>query len=361
MQPHIRLNMIVKNETAVILRCLKSVKPWIHSWAIVDTGSTDGTQQLIQDFMQDLPGKLFERPWQNFGFNRTEALQLAQDPSLPHADYLMFIDADQTLMVDPDFEWGTLTGLAYYFEYIYSNIRYQLNSLVSTQIPWKWEGVLHEYLNSPEPHQWQLLKGPHVFVQHDGARGRDPTTYLKDIEILKQAIIDEPDNLRYKFYLAQSYQDANLPEPALEAYQVRANAGGWEEERWTAQFRAAKFTEKLKQPAAEIRTAYLQTWVSRPQRAEPLYELARFYRENHLFESACQFALQACQIKRPSDTLFVDESVYSWRALDEFSVAASYCPSYKEQGKQAILKLLMEQKYPASEETRLIANLRFYK
>ena len=56
MQPHIRLNMIVKNETAVILRCLKSVKPWIHSWAIVDTGSTDGTQQLIQDFMQDLPG-----------------------------------------------------------------------------------------------------------------------------------------------------------------------------------------------------------------------------------------------------------------------------------------------------------------
>lgn len=97
MQPHIRLNMIVKNETAVILRCLKSVKPWIHSWAIVDTGSTDGTQQLIQDFMQDLPGKLFERPWQNFGFNRTEALQLAQDPSLPHADYLMFIDADQTL------------------------------------------------------------------------------------------------------------------------------------------------------------------------------------------------------------------------------------------------------------------------
>ena len=205
------------------------------------------------------------------------------------------------------------------------------------------------------------LKGLHVFVQHDGARGHDPTTYLKDIEILKQGIKDEPNNLRYKFYLAQSYQDANLPEQALQAYQIRADAGGWEEERWTAQFRAAKFMEKLKKPITDIRNAYLQAWVSRPQRAEPLYELARYYREQKQFETACQFALQACQIKRPSDILFVDDSVYTWRALDELSVAASYCPHYKEEGKKAILKLLMEQKYPDSEEARLIANLRFYK
>lgn len=360
MQPHIRLNMIVKNEAAVILRCLNSVKPWIHSWVIVDTGSTDGTQKMIQEFMQDLPGKLFERPWHNFGFNRTEALQLAQDSTLPHADYLMFIDADQTLRVDPDFQWGTLSGLAYYFEYIYGNIRYQLNALVSTKITWTWEGVLHEYLNSPELHQWQLLKGPHVFVQHDGARGHDPTTYLKDIEILKQGIIDEPLNLRYKFYLAQSYQDANLPEQALHAYQIRANAEGWEEERWTAQFKAAQLTERLKKPTEEIRHAYLQAWVSRPQRAEPLYELARYYREQKQFETACQFALQACQIKRPSDILFVDDSVYTWRALDELSVAASYCPAYKEEGKLAIQKLLKQQLFPTSEKARLIANATFY-
>ena len=361
MQPHIRLNMIVKNETAVILRCLKSVKPWIHSWAIVDTGSTDGTQQLIQDFMQDLPGKLFERPWQNFGFNRTEALQLAQDPSLPHADYLMFIDADETLLVKPDFQWGSLSESAYYFECIYDHLRYQRNAMVSTKLPWIWKGVLHEYLDSTAAHEWHSLSGPSIFVQHDSARGHDPQTYLKDIEVLKQGILDEPDNLRYKFYLAQSYRDAHLLQQALEAYQIRANTGGWEEERWMSQFRAAQLTEQLHQPADEIRQAYLQAWVSRPQRAEPLYELARYYRENHLFQFACQFALQACQINRPSDILFVDESVYSWRALDEFSVAASYCPSYKEQGKQAILKLLMEQKYPASEEARLIANLRFYK
>jgi hypothetical protein len=57
--------------------------------------------------------------------------------------------------------------------------------------------------------------------------------------------------------------------------------------------------------------AYLQAWGSRPQRAEPLYELARYYLEQKQFETACYFALQACQIKRPNDILFVDDSVYS--------------------------------------------------
>ena len=64
--PHIRLNMIVKNEANAILRCLESVKPYIDSWVIVDTGSTDGTQTIIQYYMQAIPGQLFELPWKNF-------------------------------------------------------------------------------------------------------------------------------------------------------------------------------------------------------------------------------------------------------------------------------------------------------
>ena len=38
------LSMIVKNESHVILRVLTSISPIIDYWAIVDTGSTDGTQ-----------------------------------------------------------------------------------------------------------------------------------------------------------------------------------------------------------------------------------------------------------------------------------------------------------------------------
>lgn len=360
MQPHIRLNMIVKNEAAVILRCLASVKSWIHSWVIVDTGSTDGTQQLIQDFMQDIPGQLFERPWKNFGHNRTEALQLALTSSLPHVDYLLFIDADETLISAEGFQYPALTGTSYHFECIYNQLRYLRNALVSTRLPWTWQGVLHEYLDSPQPHSWQQLQGLSIFVRHDSARAKDASTYLKDIALLQQGLQDEPGNVRYQFYLAQSYQDAGLLEQALEAYHHRASAGGWEEERWTAQFRAAQLTERLNKPIEQIYMAYLQAWASRQQRAEPLYELARFYREQQIYETACHFAQQAVNIPRPDDMLFVDSSVYDWRTLDELSVSATYCNAFKAAGKAAILQLVEEQKFPAHERQRIEDNLRFY-
>ena len=70
--------MIVKNEKDVIVRCLESVKPVIDYWVIVDTGSTDGTQKIIKKELKDIPGELYERPWKNFGENRSEAFNLAK-------------------------------------------------------------------------------------------------------------------------------------------------------------------------------------------------------------------------------------------------------------------------------------------
>ena len=178
MESHIRLNMIVKNEAHVISRCLASVKPWIDSWCIVDTGSSDGTQQLIQDYLKDIPGQLYERPWKNFGFNRTEAIELAQSNDLPHADYLLFIDADETLFADPDFSLPPLKESAYYFNVVYGSLRYRRNALVSTQLTWIWKGVLHEFLHSASPHVWHTLEGLNICVQHDGARAKIADTYL---------------------------------------------------------------------------------------------------------------------------------------------------------------------------------------
>src|ERR1700733_3920461 len=46
------LNMIVKDESRIIKRCLDSVKPFIDYWVIVDTGSKDGTQKIIKKHMK---------------------------------------------------------------------------------------------------------------------------------------------------------------------------------------------------------------------------------------------------------------------------------------------------------------------
>src|SRR6516164_2358534 len=87
------LSMIVKNEAPVIRRCLASVLPLIDYWIIVDTGSKDGTQNIIRDFMRSIPGELHERVWVNFAHNRTQSLELAK----PHGDFILIIDADDVL------------------------------------------------------------------------------------------------------------------------------------------------------------------------------------------------------------------------------------------------------------------------
>jgi transposase len=58
--------MIVKNEASVIRRCLDSVLAIVSQWVIVDTGLTDGTQDIVREHLRDLPGELHERPWRDF-------------------------------------------------------------------------------------------------------------------------------------------------------------------------------------------------------------------------------------------------------------------------------------------------------
>ena len=69
--PTICLNMIVRNEAHIVHELLDCVAPYISSWVIVDTGSEDGTQDIIRKHMANLgiPGELHERPWKNFGHN----------------------------------------------------------------------------------------------------------------------------------------------------------------------------------------------------------------------------------------------------------------------------------------------------
>src|SRR5260370_21502412 len=119
-------------------------------------------------------------------------------------------------------------------------------------------------------------------------------------------------------------------------------------------------SERLVAPAAELHGAYLTAYQFRPQRAEPLHQLARYHRERREFALAYLFARQAAAIPRPADLLFVDDDVYRWRSLDELGAAAWWVGALSE-GRQAIERLIAEGNVPESERPRVDANLRFYR
>jgi len=69
--------MICKNSADTIVECLESWKPVISYWCILDTGSTDGTQELIKKTMANIPGRLYEEPFQGFSKSRNRCFELA--------------------------------------------------------------------------------------------------------------------------------------------------------------------------------------------------------------------------------------------------------------------------------------------
>ncbi|HOV20509.1 glycosyltransferase [Ottowia sp.] len=359
-RPTICLNMIVKNEAHVIERCLASARPLIDAWCIVDTGSSDGTQGTIRALMAGIPGTLHERPWKNFGHNRTEALQLAHAQG---CDYLLFIDADEWFDAPADFAWPRLADDAYELPCHYAGIVYARCALVATRLVWRWEGVLHEYLASTPAHQLAALVQPRIVVHHDGARAHDPDTYLKDIAVLQAALAEQPDNARNVYYLAQSLRDAGRLDEARTMYLRRAAMGGWDEEAWHALYQAAKLLDRLQGPPAEVQAAYLAAFEARPTRAEPLVELARHHRERQQHALAALVAQWAVAMPRPADRLFVEPAVYDWRALDELAVSGFYArsPELKTAG-HAAMRRLMERidALPDEVRARVRANAGFY-
>ncbi len=184
------LNMIVKNEAHVIRRALDSVRPLISRWCILDTGSTDGTQDIIREHLKDLPGELHESPWKGFGASRSEAIELARG----QADYLLFNDADDELLLPKGFKLPVLKADAYYFYHRLVDLGFMRMDLVATRCPWRYVGVLHECLESDMPRSSEILKGPVIQERREGARSQDPRNYERDAELLEQALLEEPEN-----------------------------------------------------------------------------------------------------------------------------------------------------------------------
>lgn len=346
--------MIVKDEARVIERGLASVKPFIDYWLIVDTGSDDGTQDIIRRFMADIPGELHERPWRDFGHNRSEAMALARGKG----DYVLVMDADNLFHAPPGWQWPALSAPAYYLDLVSSGTRYRQCLLVSNALPWRWVGVLHEYLTTDAPHHIEALAGPWVERRHEGARSRDPEVFRKDAAILEAALRKEPDNTRYAFYLAQSWRDAGELEKARQAYLTRAQMGGWVEETWYALYQVGVLTERLQGSAAEVRDAYLAAYQNRPTRAEPLVALARWHNRRREWAMGQLYARAAMSLKPPADILFMDEGMYRWGATDEASVSAFWLGDHRESFRLA-MRLLDDDLLPESERLRVEANRDF--
>jgi glycosyltransferase involved in cell wall biosynthesis len=322
------LNMIVKNEAPVITRCLASVKPMIDHWVIVDTGSTDGTQDIIRECMRDVPGELYERPWKNFEHNRNEALELARSTG----DYILIMDADDLLEFAPSFSLPPLTSDSYRIWIKCRGVSFQRDHLIATRLPWKWVGVLHEVLICDIPHSCTILEGVTYQDRHEGARSKDSATHKKDAAILEEALKEHPDNSRYMFYLALTYQQMGDHDKAIEWFQKRIDAKGWDEEVFWSMLQLALCQEAIHAPVDTVIHNLLRAYRLRPDRPEPAYYLADIYRQLNWNDLAYAVIRSRGYAPKPptKDAIFFSDWCEDYGLLYEFALCAFAVKNYKE-------------------------------
>lgn len=304
--------MIVRNEAHVLERCAASVRDLIDTWVVVDTGSTDGTPEAVRAALGSVPGALHERPWQDFGTNRTELMALSRGA----ADYLLLLDADMTLR-----RHGPLPALqadAYALRHE-GWLGYHVPRLVRGDREWRFVGATHEYLGAPGPFTTERLEAWSVEHHADGGSRSDKLT--RDRRLLEAALAKDPADARATFYLAQTYRDLGEAERAATLYARRATMGGFEEEAFYAAFQRAVLVADADWEHGK--GLLVDAWQRRPTRLEPLYELAvraRLRGDNALAAWAGEHGLGAGE---PDDLLFVHRHVYDWGLRFERSVACA--------------------------------------
>lgn len=358
------LTMIVKNESRIIERLLNSVKDVVDCVSICDTGSQDNTVELIENFLKKnkIPGKVHKEQWRNFGYNRTLSVQLAQKMladcqfSLDQT-YLLLLDADMILEVEPDFSKHVLVADSYMVVQENPFISYFNTRLLRASLPWECVGVTHEYWSCSVAGQSEQLDTLFIDDREDGGCKDDKLE--RDIRLLTQGIKDEPNNARYHFYLAQSHKDSKHYDEAIKWYTKRIEMGGWYEEVWYSKLSLGDLYV-AKDDWTKAFEWYLEAYEYNPDRAEPLHRIARYYRVHGQKQLAYMFAKHGSKIPYPKNqVLFISYPVYDYQFDEEISISADQT-RFRDDGFAAINRLLLKKCVPKLTKEYTYYNLKYY-
>lgn len=304
------LILMIRNESKILKRCLEALVGTVDAFCIHDTGSTDTTQDIAREFLQDHPGCLTTSEWKNFGYNRTKSFEAAKEYVTAlkwdaEATYGVLLDADM-VFVPGTLKNEKLNQPGYSLIQLNGNLEYPNCRLVRMDRDWKCIGVTHEYWDGPTTN----LSKSVAYIQDMNDGGCKSDKFERDARLLEEGLKEDPKNARYMFYLAQTYNGTGKLKEAIEMYKKRIEAGGWFEEIWFSHYMIAKSYLSMGDPI-RFEAWMLRAYKYRPQRAESMYFLTKHFREVGDHYKAYGYLQKGRKIPKPDDSLFVEKDVYN--------------------------------------------------
>jgi glycosyltransferase involved in cell wall biosynthesis len=301
------LSAIVYNEASCIAECLDTFLGVIDKVVFTDTGSTDGTPEVVRAWMQknNIPGIVYECPWPEyaaaqclptrkdgspalFDFARARNLsvslaqQHAEDTSTPIAydDMVRRTPYADQWLLEIDGAWKlrggvnqlraglasaphTTTAFELMVNHNGSSVPYLRLRRVSECGPgkWMWRAPIHEYLWRQDNAEIGRIEG--IWIEHtdtaETAANRQ-ARLLRDLAIFDELIEDyEARNVgawpfndhergeytRAYFFRGQTHENLHEWSPAYEDYKKRAELKGAVFEWSQACYRAGRVAQRM--------------------------------------------------------------------------------------------------------------------
>ena len=348
--PKLALNFICKDESHVIETMLNSVTSITDLVVCNDTGSTDGTQQIIKDWgiKNNIPTFVFERTFDNFENSRNHAMDKLRETVNElgwnaNETWGYWIDADEQLIVLPNFNKKQFNKDLYMINTNIGAMHYTRNTFFRVSKSFSWYGPIHEFIVYKGQDQITsgLIEGLAVDVKMTGNSWKsDISEKYKNHAIILENYIQTNKDPRWIFYTAQSYHDSSSTQNreeneerwrrALKYYKERVNrTDGYEEERYYSQLRIGSIMRMMEAPWNETHQELLKAYSMDPLRGESIKLIIDYYLmmgEWHLAYLYSKFCKVNFHGKNPYPTrlLFIDESFYIWRILEVHSASCYY-------------------------------------
>jgi len=325
MNVHIALVMMVKNEEKRILVSLESVKNIVESLIIYDTGSTDNTIDIIEQFSNtsNIPLFLLKGDFEDFSTSRNKLLDFSDKLANEYnIDLLLLLDCNDELQngnelleIAPKLihsrEICWMLCQKWYSPSIheYFNIR-----LLKPNQNLRYTGVVHEYLKKKDSTDILVsnkLSNIILFQDRVADMGKTTLRVPKDYELLLNEHNRNPEEPRTLFYLAQTCRLLSKNEEAYKYYSLRS----------------------------KIKIGFYEEVYQCASRAEPYVKIANYYRDKH-WCLAYYFAKMACECQYPvNHLLWVNKVVYDYERYHVLGICAYYYKKYEE-GKQACIQAI---------------------
>jgi hypothetical protein len=358
--PTICLNMIVKNESKVITRMFDAIVDIIDCYCICDTGSNDNTVEIITDYFieKGITGKIIYYPFKNFAHNRNIALQSCKGMS----DYVLLLDADMILKVNEKFVKTALKEDFYYLFQGNESFYYQNVRIVKNNGLFSYSGVTHEHINIPSGSiGGQVFDKKIIFIDDIGDGGSKSDKFKRDIILLEQGLIDEPNSTRYVFYLGNSYRDNGDDDKAIDTYKKQLNMNAWAQEKYCSCISIGNIYYK-KNDKVNAAKFWLKSSEYDNERIEGIVKAMDYYRHegDNLLVNVLYHKYKGYKRNLAEGKLFVEQDKYK-DVLEFNNSISAYYANDKESGYECCKQILCHGIMDVGNMKKTLENMQFYK